>query len=210
MADTKTSELSTITGANTAVGDKFLILDVSDTTQGAGGTLKAMTRTELAAALEAEGLGVFKYAIVSEQQSAGTDGGDFDSGAWRTRALNIEDYDPDGLVSLSSSQITFAEAGTYKIEAWGMAFNVVNHSMRFYDVTNTTTTIIGDTNYARAGTSGDSNKAHLVGFVTVSASDVYELQHQCSTSQSGNGFGEGSSNTWQVCKYAQVLITKIS
>lgn len=47
MADTKTSALTAITGAGTATGDLFLVLDVSDTTQGPGGTLKTITRAEL-------------------------------------------------------------------------------------------------------------------------------------------------------------------
>lgn len=55
MADVKTSALTALTGANSATGDKLLILDVSDTTQGAGGTLKNMTRAEMLAAMAAEG-----------------------------------------------------------------------------------------------------------------------------------------------------------
>jgi len=58
MSDTKTSALTAITGTNTATGDKFLVLDVSDTTQGAGGTLKNITRAEMVAALDAAGMTV--------------------------------------------------------------------------------------------------------------------------------------------------------
>jgi hypothetical protein len=58
MADTKTSALTAITGTNTATGDKFLVLDVSDTTQGAGGTLKNITRAEMVNALDAAGMTV--------------------------------------------------------------------------------------------------------------------------------------------------------
>ena len=44
---TKISALTTITGANTAAGDLLVITDVSDTTQGAGGTTKSITRDSL-------------------------------------------------------------------------------------------------------------------------------------------------------------------
>lgn len=205
MADTKTSALATINGADTATGDKLLWLDISDTTQGAGGTLKAITKAELIVAL-----GGGQSAHVSDQKSAGTDGGTFTAGAWQTRDLNTVDHNDDSLISLASNQITFNVAGRYKIEAWGMTFNVVNHTMRFYDISNSSSEIISDTNYARSGTAGDSNKAHLIGVIDIAADTIFELQHRCESTQSGNGFGEGSDQLWQVCKYADVFITKVS
>jgi hypothetical protein len=51
MADTKISALTAITGANTATGDLFPIVDVSDTTMAASGTDKSITRAELLNAL---------------------------------------------------------------------------------------------------------------------------------------------------------------
>jgi len=58
MADTKGSALTALTGAASATGDLFLVIDISDTTQGAGGTIKNMTRAELLAALDAAGVTV--------------------------------------------------------------------------------------------------------------------------------------------------------
>jgi hypothetical protein len=46
-ANTMWSALSALTGANVATGDKFPLLDVSDTTHGAGGTAKTITASEL-------------------------------------------------------------------------------------------------------------------------------------------------------------------
>lgn len=46
-ADTMWSALSALTGANVASGDKIPLLDVSDTTHGAGGTAKTITASEL-------------------------------------------------------------------------------------------------------------------------------------------------------------------
>lgn len=54
-ANTMWSALSTITGANTASGDRFPLLDISDTTHGAGGTAKTITRDELKLAMHAAG-----------------------------------------------------------------------------------------------------------------------------------------------------------
>jgi len=42
------------------------------------------------------------YAIICHQQSTGN-AGTFSNGAWRTRELNTELADPDGIVSISSN-----------------------------------------------------------------------------------------------------------
>jgi hypothetical protein len=49
MADQKISQLTSLTGANTASGDLVTIVDISDTTMGASGTNKKMTLTEFQA-----------------------------------------------------------------------------------------------------------------------------------------------------------------
>jgi hypothetical protein len=49
MADQKISQLTSLTGANTASGDLVTIVDISDTTMGASGTNKKMTLAEFQA-----------------------------------------------------------------------------------------------------------------------------------------------------------------
>lgn len=51
MADQKITDLTSITGANTATGDLFVVVDISDTTMAASGTDKKITRDELNIAL---------------------------------------------------------------------------------------------------------------------------------------------------------------
>lgn len=51
MADQKITDLTALTGANTATGDVFVLVDVSDTTMAASGTDKKITRANLASAL---------------------------------------------------------------------------------------------------------------------------------------------------------------
>lgn len=71
MADTKTSALTAITGANTATGDKYVILDVNDVTQGAGGTLKNITRAEQVAALKVEDARIGTFLAADETKLDG-------------------------------------------------------------------------------------------------------------------------------------------
>lgn len=49
MADQKISQLTSLTGANTASGDLVTVVDISDTTMGASGTNKKMTLAEFQA-----------------------------------------------------------------------------------------------------------------------------------------------------------------
>lgn len=51
MPDRKITDLTALTGANTAAGDLFVVVDVSDTTMAASGTDKKITRDELNVAL---------------------------------------------------------------------------------------------------------------------------------------------------------------
>ena len=51
MPDKKITDLTALTGANTASGDLFVLVDVSDTTMAASGTDKKITRDELNIAL---------------------------------------------------------------------------------------------------------------------------------------------------------------
>ena len=51
------------------------------------------------------------YAVICDQKSNNTDGGTFTSGAWRTRDLNTELCEAEGLVSSSSNQFALSAAG---------------------------------------------------------------------------------------------------
>ena len=57
------------------------------------------------------------YALVMDQKTQNTQGGQFTTGVWQIRDLNTEAYDPDGIVSLSSNKFTLA-AGNYLIKCW--------------------------------------------------------------------------------------------
>ena len=127
------------------------------------------------------------YAIIVDQKSATTDGGTFTSGDWRTRDLNTELSDPDGIVSISSNQFTLA-AGSYLIRWACPGFNVERHQSRLYDVTNTTVREYGLSCYSAAG---GYAQTHSFGSsrVVPSASTTYEIQHHSSYTQATNGMG---------------------
>ena len=134
--------------------------------------------------------GVHKsYAILLERLSD-TDVGTFTSGAYRTRNLNVELDDPDGIVSLSSNQFTLS-AGTYIIRWSCSAFQVDHHSTRIAHISGSVTnggTELGSSEYSNNG-SEVTNRSVGVSLQACANSCVYEIQHRCTQTVNGNGFG---------------------
>ena len=125
------------------------------------------------------------YAIICDQKTSGTTGGTFTSGAWRTRDLNTELADADGIVSISSNQFTLG-AGSYFIEALAPAYAVNKHQLRIYNSTDAATVQDGQSTYTVVD---NQNTAYVSGRVTITGSKAFEIQHQSSASRSTIGLG---------------------
>lgn len=144
------------------------------------------------------------YAQLEDQKAAGTDGGGFTSGAWRTRTLNTEVFDPDSIVSLAANQFTLA-AGSYYIDAWASAYQCASHKAKLANITDATDALIGSSEFESAVT-GDSPTNSLVkGRIVIAVPKTFELQHRCGTTKATNGLGI-ASNFGVVEVYAQVAI----
>ena len=145
-----------------------------------------------------------KYWIVKDVKSDGTNGGTFTKGSWQTRDLNTLEGDSDTSVTLSSNQITLT-AGKYQIDATAPAYKVGFHQCRFRNITDSTTVIAGT---SQRGTSSNTSISSLSGYIDITSTKVYELQHRCSTTNSGDGFGDasgfGESELYSVVKIIKV------
>lgn len=142
---------------------------------------------------------------IEDQKTSGTDGGDFNSGADRTRVLNTVVTNEITGASLSSNQITLP-AGTYYIEWSAPALSVANHQSLLYNVT--------DTSEVKRGTNGqagsaDTTQDQSVGAhkFTIAGSKAFEIRHQCATTKATNGFG--AANTFGTQVYTVVKIWQI-
>ena len=149
---------------------------------------------------------VISVARVTDSKTSGTNGGTFTSGAWRTRDLNTIEDDPDSIVTLSSNQFTLG-AGTYLIQWSAPVYRVNSHKTQLYDVTGATDLGKGSSEYSN---NGDSVQTISVGsdVVTLTANNTFEIQHQCQTTVSGDGFGVAASFAAE--KYTMVTIFKLS
>lgn len=145
---------------------------------------------------------------VQDQKTSGTNGGTFDSGAWRTRVLNTELTNTITGASLASDQITLPP-GTYKINASAPAYDITYHQAILYDTTGLVDLIGGTSEYARADAGGENQTRSFVnGIFILSIESVLELRHR-SNASSGSGFGLGTIFTTDHETFTDVFIEKI-
>ena len=137
------------------------------------------------------------FAIIADQKTSNVLGGSFSSGGDRTRDLNTEIADADGIVSISSNQFTL-QAGTYLIRGSAPAYNVGRHIAWIYDVTNSAN--VGYFGTVQHSYNGNVTSSFFNGRHTISGATVYEIRHRCEITQS-IGFGVESNiftNTYTV------------
>jgi hypothetical protein len=148
----------------------------------------------------------FTYAVFRDEKSSGTNGGTATLGAWRTRDINATQFNDISGASLSSNQITLP-AGTYLIEGecQGVAIDV--NQVRFQNITDSTTAVLGQNMYTEQSTNV-GNMARVSGIFTIAGSKAFEFQQQCTFTKATNGFGVANSFGTNV--YASITITKVA
>ena len=156
--------------------------------------------------LAANAVAFVSYAIIADQKAQNTSAGTFTSGDWRTRDLNTEIADPDGIVSISSNQFTLG-VGSYLIRWTCPAHAVGQHQTRLQNTTTAATIAVGLSQNAQAAnlvTNNSDGRAR----VTLAGSTVLEIQHRCATTKSSDGLGVGGNFTTE--QYTTVEIFKES
>lgn len=137
--------------------------------------------------------------IILDEKAAGTEGGTFTAGAWRTRDLNTEVVDTNSLAGLASNQITL-EAGTWFILARAPSRNVGFNATRLRNITDGADVLLGSNDFY----GGDS---FLYGRFVLAAAKVLEIQHRCDLTQYTNGFGVAHSFQTEV--YTEVFLERL-
>ena len=166
-----------------------------------GDTISIPSGATIANSGTATGMGLFtSYAIIADQKSQNTEGGTFTTGAWRTRDLNTEIADPDGIVSISSNQFTLG-AGSYFICWVCPCYQVEYQQSRLYNITDSSVGGIGDCNYVLYyGLSQGSTR------VVIAGSKAFEIQHRSASTYATKGFGAAANFGTE--QYASVEIFK--
>jgi len=144
---------------------------------------------------------------VRDEKASGTNGGSTSVGN-NTLTLNTVLTNEITGASLSSNQITLP-AGTYYIEASGMAFFVDQFKLFLKNVTDNTNTIIGQSGFATNGvSSSNSNLSHVKGRFTIASQKIFSLVMYTSAARATNGLGvQVGDGTTEVYHQAQIWRT---
>ena len=162
--------------------------------------------------------GSSKIAILSDVKTAGSNGGDFNSGAWRNRELNTE-LDPESFVTFSSSNNYFELGeGSYRISWSAPAHAVDKHQTRLTYANNT-----GFSNSSKVyGTSeacfdpileGNNNiqtRSFGETIITITETTYFKIQHRCQDSKSGSGLGLGADFSGNDVIFTKVIIQDLN
>jgi hypothetical protein len=174
------------------------VTGVTGVTGPSGGPTGATGPTGPTGPTGATGSGGTDIIIVEDQKTNSTDGGDFTTGAWRKRDLNTEVADPGNHASVASNQITLAD-GIYRVFIRAPAYQVDRHQARLQDMTgggSGTTLLWGSCLYSGESPAASQNDSVIQGRVTLSGgSNILQVEHQCTHTQTGVGFGVSSQFT---------------
>ena len=159
------------------------------------------------------GGGLFSsYAKISDQKAYNAGGGTTDGSSnntIHTRELNTEDFDPDGIVSISSNRFTL-QAGTYFLRYSAPAAKCNSHKVFLYNHTDSANVAdsMGRTQY----TTDDTVTCDVaVGEcrVTIASAKEFELKHRIQTAFSNSSaLGYGGNVSGLNTPYATVEIWK--
>ena len=132
------------------------------------------------------------YSRVEDRKAAGTAGGGFTSGAWRTRDLNtVASDNAAAVVQVVANQVRLTP-GTYLAKGRAPAFRVDTHKLRIQDTTGAATLGIAGPP-SRSDSSGTSNSmvaAEVLAEFTITVDSDIELQHWGETTKTVDGLGK--------------------
>ena len=142
------------------------------------------------------------YAIIADRKTQNTNGGTITAGAWRTRDLNTEIADADGIVSISSNQFTL-QAGTYDLIAHFQILKPGDRGgSRLYNITDSSVVETGESIF---GNTNATFVFNLYSRFTISAAKVFEIQNRVNTTYTTYGAGVAGNHTAELYTYVEIF-----
>lgn len=145
----------------------------------------------------------------SNQQPQNTAGGALTAGTWSPVALNSTLFDSSSSkTSLSANKITLAVAGTYMIDAWAAGYECGLHQIKLVDQTVSGSPVDvgwGSSEASPTGTAVTSASKLSTVITTTVANTIWQLQHNCATTNSTNGQGVPANLAEEVYAWVRVI-----
>ena len=151
--------------------------------------------------------GIGNVARIWDQKPNNTPGGTFNSGSWQERDLNQLQQTGSFVTSLAGNEFTLT-AGTYKFEFDVPAYQVEENKARLFNVTDGTVEAYGTSAFADDGGDDGTTYSFIKAIVTIATPKTFRIEHQCQTSEAGDGFGI-ESNFGVVEIYTSGFITRV-
>lgn len=131
---------------------------------------------------------VISYCCVQDSKAANTAAGaTVADGAFHTRDCQTEQWDPDGIVSLSSNLITLA-AGSYYCHIMFLTFLSNQVASRLYNTTDSSVVLLGMTTYG-SSTQSVFVPSQIVGGFTIGDNKQLGVQYRAATAKATDGLG---------------------
>lgn len=128
------------------------------------------------------------YILLEDQKATNTAGGTSTTTTWSTRTLNTKVVDTGSICTLSSNQFTLP-AGTYRIFASAPAYENSGHQIRLQNITDSSTTLLGTTEYSNNNAGYPMTRSIIEGRFTIAGSKTFEIQHWVGVGLATSGFG---------------------
>ena len=160
-------------------------------------TVPADTGTLLTSASDLSGVtgagGLFEsYAVIADVKAYNAQGGTATSGDYRTRDLNTEVTDPDGIVTLSSNQFTLG-AGSYYIRWRCPAYKCGGHTTLLRNITDSSNSEIGTSEYTDTAQNVQTLSEGSTR-ISFASSKTFEIWHRVGVTKTTNGFGVSAND----------------
>jgi len=148
-------------------------------------------------------------AFIQERHADGTNKGSV--AGENKRELNTIYYDPDSLISsVSSSEFTIANAGTYIFEYWCFAYVANVHHAFLRDITANSSSGylgVGIQSYAWQGAVGNTSYGSAA--ATISTSNTYALYSYINSADATYGLGVGNVANGVYDVYSQIKVIRV-
>jgi hypothetical protein len=147
-------------------------------------------------------------AFIQERHADGTNKGSV--AGENKRELNTIYHDPDSLISsVSSSEFTIANAGTYIFEYWCFAYIANVHHAFLRDITAGSTGYLGVGIQSYAYTSAVGNTSYGSAAATISTSNTYALYSYINSADATYGLGVGNVANGVYDVYSQIKVIRV-